>query len=207
MIPPRAQVLVAQALLPVRLSPSHGLLRAQFAALAPGGLLDFLTWRLFGSLPRNALAGVSNLRSNPVRRFLAAERLLDRVQTGPRSLADPQIAGLVEKTLRRGEQLNQYELQAWVVMPNHVHVLLAPRSPLESITRGIKGVTGREANAILGRIGKPFWQDESFDRWVRNPAEFERVRSYIQNNPVRAGLARRPEDWRWSSAGKRGAGA
>ena len=48
--------------------------------------------------------------------------------------------------------------------------------------------------------GKHFWQDESFDHWVRTPAEFNRIRSYIEGNPVSAGLASRPEGWPWSSA-------
>ena len=172
----------------------------------PDGRSIFITWRLFGSLPRNALAGIMNLHQNSARRFLATQAVLDRTLSGPRWLVDPVIAGLVEKTFRRGEELGQYELQSWVVMPNHVHIVLAPATSLKVITGSIKGVTARQANAILGRVGKPFWQDESFDRWVRNSAEFERVRSYIENNPVRAGLVKTSEDWRWSSAAKISAG-
>jgi len=91
-------------------------------------------------------------------------------------------------------------------MPNHVHVLMEPRAPLAKITAVMKGVAARDGNATLGRTGKPFWQDESFDHWVRNSAEFERIRHYIEHNPVSAGLARRPEDWIWSSASKQKAG-
>jgi putative transposase len=53
-------------------------------------------------------------------------------------------------------------------MANHVHVLFEPRVTVARIMGGIKGVTAREANRILGRIGQPFWQDESFDHWIRN---------------------------------------
>ena len=106
------------------------------------------------------------------------------------------------KALQRGEELNRFVLRSWVVMPNHVHVLLQPAGRVQAITKGIKGITAKEANTILGRVGKPFWQDESFDHWVRNSAQFERVRSYIENNPVKAGLARRQDEWRWSSAYK-----
>jgi hypothetical protein len=52
----------------------------------------------------------------------------------------------------------------------------------------------------LNRTGAPFWQDESFDHWIRDPAEAVRIRSYIERNPVVAGLAKRAEDWPWSSA-------
>jgi REP element-mobilizing transposase RayT len=96
--------------------------------------------------------------------------------------------------------LGHYNLDAYVVMPNHVHVLLEPLVPLARITGGIKGVSARDANAALRRVGKPFWEDESFDHWVRDEAEFERIRCYIERNPVSAGLVERPEDWPWSSA-------
>jgi REP-associated tyrosine transposase len=79
-----------------------------------------------------------------------------------------------------------------------------PIAPLSQITNGVKGVSARDANRILGRVGKKFWQDESFDHWVRNAKQFDRIRAYIEWNPVAAGLVRRPEDWRWSSARKQG---
>ncbi len=84
---------------------------------------------------------------------------------------------------------------------NHVHVLLDAHLPLAKISGVIKGVAARDINGSLGRSGKPLWQDESFDHWVRNSAEFERIRYYIEWNPVHASLVARPEDWKWSSAG------
>jgi len=85
-------------------------------------------------------------------------------------------------------------------MPNHVHVLLEPKVPLPAITRWLKGSTARKANQILGRTGEAFWQEESFDHWIRNDSELNRIVRYIEYNPVTAGLARAPEEWRWSSA-------
>jgi REP element-mobilizing transposase RayT len=93
-----------------------------------------------------------------------------------------------------------FALRAYVLMANHVHVLLAPLSPIAQITQQIKGATAREANLILGRTGSRFWQDESFDHWIRNPEEWQRVKAYIERNPVAAGLVSKPEDWPWSSA-------
>ena len=81
-----------------------------------------------------------------------------------------------------------------------VHVLLDPLVPLEKLTGAIKGVSARDANARLGRTGKPFWQDESFDHWIRGPGQFARTQTYIENNPVKAGLVARAEDHPWSSA-------
>jgi REP element-mobilizing transposase RayT len=85
-------------------------------------------------------------------------------------------------------------------MPNHVHVLILPHVALPQITHWIKGTTAREANRLLGRTGELFWQDESFDHWVRNEREFHRIVAYIEENPVSAGLVATAEDWPWSSA-------
>jgi len=138
---------------------------------------------------------------NAGRSFVALDRALDRADVGPTWLRHPRVARSVVRCLRYGaEKLNFYKLYAFVVMPNHVHVLLEPKVPLARITHGIKGVSARLANRILGRSGRPFWQDESFDRWLRDEAEFRRTVRYIENNPVRAGLVQNPEDWPWSSA-------
>ena len=168
----------------------------------PEGRTIFLTWRLYGSLPAGFARHLRTLKEEPEKQFLAADRRLDGAATGPRWLSDPEIAACAECALVRGAELGHYTLHAYVVMPNHVHVLLDPKVPLRRITGGIKGVSAREANAILGRTGRPFWQDESFDRWIRDGAKFERARAYIEGNPVKAGLAARPEGWRWSSAHK-----
>jgi hypothetical protein len=60
--------------------------------------------------------------------------------------------------------------------------------------------TAREGNRILGLTGPPFWQDESYDRLVRDSREFARIARYIEMNPVQAGLAAQPEQFLWSSA-------
>jgi len=54
---------------------------------------------------------------------------------------------------------------------------------------------------MLAMTGTCFWQEESYDHRVRNEREFEKIRSYIEENPVRAGLAREANEYRWSSAG------
>jgi REP element-mobilizing transposase RayT len=125
---------------------------------------------------------------------------LDAAATGPRWLHDPKIPRRVEAAIRHGAGLGQYALHAYVVMPNHVHLLLEPLAPLRKITRGIKGVSAREANHLLRREGEAFWQGESFDHWVRNSAQLERIRTYIEQNPVKARLVATAEDWPWSSA-------
>jgi len=86
-------------------------------------------------------------------------------------------------------------------MPNHLHLLVTPAVALPKLTKSLKGITAKRANKMLGMTGHPFWQEESYDHTVRHEREFERIRRYIEENPVRAGLARQPSEYRWSSAG------
>lgn len=160
----------------------------------------FITWRLFGSLPRRTLSA-SLKESNPGKKFLFLDRQLDRASYGPTWLKNGDLAKIVVDCLNHGtEQLNLYRLSAYVVMSNHVHLLIWPKAELPRITKSIKGFTAREANRILQRTGNSFWQDECFDHAVRNEDEFYRIVKYIENNPVKARLVKRPEEWQWSSA-------
>ena len=162
----------------------------------------FLTWRLFGSLPKGFAEHLQKCGREPRKQFLHAERVLDAASTGPLWLQKRDLAACVVRALERGAQLGCFALRSYVVMPNHVHALLEPFVPLSRITNGIKGASAREANGMLGRTGMPFWQDESFDRWIRDSGEFARVKTYIENNPVKARLCAKPEDWPSSSARK-----
>jgi REP element-mobilizing transposase RayT len=96
-------------------------------------------------------------------------------------------------------KLGHFELHAYVVMPNHVHLLVTPAVALPRLTRSLKGITSKRANAILSLTGAPFWQDESYDHSVRR-GQFEKIRGYIEENPVRAGLVRDAGEFLWSSA-------
>src|SRR5262249_35749071 len=117
---------------------------------------------------------------------------------------DPRIAGIVVEAIRHGaEVLNHYLLHAWVVMPNHVHILITPKVPIPILMKSLKSITAKRANEILGQTGNPFWQEESFDRNVRDRDEFFRIRNYIEMNPVRAGLVCAPDQYDSSSAAGR----
>jgi len=162
----------------------------------------FVTWRLYDSLPKGFSEHLRKWSDEPGKQFLNAERLLDAASSGPRWLNDPEIACTTRRAIERGAELGHYDLRAYVIMPNHVHVLLDPLTPLDKLTKGIKGVSARNANTKLGRVGNPFWQDESFDHWIRSPGEFASVQTYIESNPVKARLCANPQDWHWSSAHK-----
>jgi REP element-mobilizing transposase RayT len=174
----------------------------------PEGVPIFLTWRLFGSLPtstkdtaRISYATIPPSNISPGRKFKKIDAILDKATCGPFWLKDSTVARCVKDAMHFGsEKLNFYALHAFVIMPNHVHLLITPIVPLSRITNGLKGVTARDANAILHRTSQHFWQDESFDHGVRTPAQFDRIRNYIESNPVSAGLVTSPGSWPWSSA-------
>jgi putative transposase len=160
----------------------------------------FLTWRLWGSLPARAVS--ADTYPSPGHAFVATDRVLDHCHSGSRWLEQAAIADLIAETIQAGEgERHFYELAGWVLMPNHVHLLILPKVPVPVIMRWLKGSTARRAKLLLGRTGQPFWQDESFDHWVRNNTEFDRIVQYIQENPVAAGLVSSAELWPWSSAG------
>ena len=93
-----------------------------------------------------------------------------------------------------------YHLHNFVVMPNHVHILITPQVPVSTLMQSLKRYTARAGNQVLHLTGQSFWQDESYDRLVRDQAEFARIAHYIEDNPVTAGLATAPEQFPWSSA-------
>ena len=116
-------------------------------------------------------------------------------------LRQPDIARILVDSIRKGVELGHYELGAYVVMANHVHLLVRPRIAPARLLKSLKGATAPEANRLLGRTGEPFWQKESYDHCVQNDREFEKIRMYIETNPVKAGLVRNSQDYPWSSAG------
>jgi putative transposase len=164
----------------------------------PPGMDIFITWRLHGSFSVQVRPPAETDSSGKA--FVSYDRALDKAQTGPLWLKNPHVAETLLFALREAQRRKLCELRAYAVMANHFHVLLAPGAPLQRITQQIKGASAREANLILGRTGAPFWQHESFDHWVRNPGEWQKIPTYIERNPVAAGLVLKPEDWPWSSA-------
>jgi len=161
----------------------------------------FLTWHLHGSLPHARYPPPGKLTAGEA--FVWMDRYLDTTRVGPLFLKQPAVAKIVADTIRyAASTLNFYDLDAFVVMANHVHMLVTPKVEPPRFMKSIKNYSARKANLELGRTGQTFWQSESYDHWVRDGRELERIRLYIENNPVKAGLVKRPEQFRWSSAYK-----
>ena len=132
-------------------------------------------------------------------KFAAMDRLLDRLSTGPRWLAGDGVAQAVIGCLKRSEQAGFCELGDWVIMPNHVHLIVRPHVELPRWVSGLKRESAVEANRVLDRIGS-FWAHGYHDRLIRDRDEEFRIRRYIDNNPVKAGLCSDPADWPYGSA-------
>ncbi len=106
-------------------------------------------------------------------------------------MGDPRIADIVAGALVHFDQ-SRYLLFAWSVMPNHVHVVFDAYERVDRILHSWKSYSAKWANHLVSHEGE-FWQEDYFDRTVRDQKEFERRVLYVAENPVKAGLT----DWRW----------
>ncbi len=141
--------------------------------------------------------------------FVRQEQWLDH-EPANRALEAGQLAQEVVDSMYHFAA-ERYDLFAYVVMPRHFHWLFQPRpewvatidavtrTPRDRILYSLKRFTANACNRIRGIQGT-FWQQESFDHWVRDSDEMERIIHYIEQNPVKAGLVRTPEDWEFGSA-------
>jgi len=164
----------------------------------------FVTWRLRDSLPKAKLDQWKEereiwvrLHPEPWDEKIEAEyherfswQIDDWLDQGSGScvLKDPANAKIVADALRHFDG-ERYELASFVVMPNHVHVLFRPlgKHALPEILKSWKGFTAREINRRMGKAGE-LWQDEYWDRLIRNERHFFKVAEYIRENPVKAKL-------------------
>jgi REP element-mobilizing transposase RayT len=173
--------------------------RRRLPHLYESGRSIFVTWRLHDSLPPNRAFPTAAMTSGQA--FAAMDRLLDETRTGAFYLRQPAVADMIVEAIEyNAAVLRHFLLHAFVVMPNHVHLLATPCVSLPKLMRSLKGITAKRANAMLGLTGSSFWQEESYDHVVRNEREFQRVMRYIEENPVRAGIVKEAGEYRWSSA-------
>lgn len=145
---------------------------------------DFETWRKNNPQPWNA-EQQRNYNRNWGQRL---EAWLD-AGTGECFLRDAKVRDSVKRRILFFDG-SRYDVLSFVIMPNHVHLLIHPKDgfSLSEIMNGIKGVSARESNKNLERTGQPFWQDESYDHIVRSTEQFLHYICYIADNPQKAKL-------------------
>ena len=179
------------------------------------GTIQSLTFRLFDSVPvemisawKSELALTGDEKTDDPRCADIRKRIENYADQGHGAcwLRDERIARQVEEALFHFDGA-RYRLLAWVVMPNHVHVLIEtlPGSPLADVIHSWKSYTAKQANKTLERTGA-FWMPDYFDRYIRDEPHLVAVTNYIEQNPVKAGLVRSAGDWQWSSASVKTAG-
>ncbi len=187
-------------------SPYH---RTHLPHVEAGAVPQHICFRLADSLPRSLLQQWEDeLRRLPEtrqrnERRQRIEAALDQGH-GACRLNHPEIAALVRDALRYFDG-DRYHLHGWVIMPNHVHVLVTLQGDhaLSGVVHSWKSYTAQRANDILGRNGA-FWHVDYFDRFMRDEKHFATTLDYIHWNPVKAGLCAEPGDWRWSSSREQG---
>jgi putative transposase len=160
-------------------------------------LLQHVVFRTNGSLPKFVLDQIQSVNSQTGRAMM--DSALDHSPDGS-TFSEPEFANIMQDSLLYFDG-KRYDLQAWCVMPNHVHVVVIVYSDalLSKVVQSWKQATARQVNRILGRTGHVFALDY-FDRFVRNLPQAERLIHYVEANPVKAGLCATAHDWRWSSA-------
>jgi REP element-mobilizing transposase RayT len=92
---------------------------------------------------------------------------------------------------------------AFCVMPEHMHLFLAPRQPftLPQVMQSIKGYSSRLINLDRGSSG-PLWQPRYYDRIIRGERQLRETIDYIEQNPMKEGLSEDPPSYPYSSAGR-----
>jgi len=112
----------------------------------------------------------------------------------------PEVRQIILEACRQFDE-TKYRLWAAVVMPDHVHLLLTPKEKVEGkyyslaeILHSLKSFTSTRINRLLNRQG-PLWQEDYFNRIVRDEAELLEKWNYIRNNPVKKELCHYPEEW------------
>ena len=168
--------------------------------------LQMVTFRLYDSIPKAIL--------NKWKENVIAESNIDVINKLQNQIMEYDdngygccflkifsIARLSEYTLLRDDG-SEYDLIRWCIMPNHIHTLINVKQghTVYGIVQKWKPVIAHKANTILNRHGR-FWMPEYHDRYIRDDNHLSKAVQYIDNNPVKAGLAQLPTDWRWSSAG------
>ena len=171
--------------------------RGYLPHLKAAGGTYFVTFRLADSLPATVLRQLEEIPEK--QRSKKIEEYLDAAH-GECWLGKPEIADMLKQVLLKFHR-ERYQLHSWAIMPNHVHMLIEPIAgkSLSEILQGIKSVSAHEANKLLGRE-QEFWQKESYDHLIRDDADRARCVDYIAQNPVKVGLAKTAEEFRFSSA-------
>ncbi|MFT3742385.1 MAG: transposase [Gammaproteobacteria bacterium] len=165
----------------------------------PGYGYQMITYRLADALPRHVVQEIFNNKTHEKHKLSDVEKYLDR-HYGSCILSKPEIAQIVIDNWHWFDE-QRYKLHAFVVMPNHVHLLIRvfEGNALSHIIHGWKSYTANRIKQFV-RAPTTIWQADYWDRFIRDQDHFNRVVEYIHYNPVKAGICEKPSYWPYSSA-------
>jgi putative transposase len=191
--------------------------------IQPLGGTFFVTYNLYGSIPNEIIAQwrvETNTQKEVIMKnsqdisgdldklarldFAKKDKFLDTYTGGNHYLKSETLAKIVADTLHYWDG-KRLELYAYTIMSNHVHTVfrlfdkyeIAKPFYLEQIMHSIKLYSASQCNKLIGIEGQ-FWQEESYDRLIRDNEEMKRILQYTVYNPVKAGLCANPKDWKWT---------
>ena len=207
--------------------------RRNLPHIHPKNATFFITFLLAGAIP---LSVIKNIQQEKIKQFKILkqkfpsgklsikmynisikafdkiDKYLDTNSRGPTWLSEKALSQIVADKMHEIDGI-RYELIAYTIMCNHVHLLInttgfntstsmkkfgkTKNYPLADSMRLLKGSTSRACNNTLGRKGA-FWHHESYDHFVRNEEELNRIVKYIVNNPIKAGLVDDWQDWKFT---------
>ncbi len=194
--------------------------RRNLPHLQPKDALIFITYRLAFDLPQDTILKLADIRRlydsklvkvNELEKlrlkrtcnkylFEIEDNYIDSSKNTPLWLQNDDVAQIVINSLRFNDR-KLYELHLVMIMPNHIHMIIKPLNKLEKpvslakIMKDHKSFTANEANKILQRSGQ-FWFHENYDHYIRNDEDYHRIKEYILNNPVKAGLIDHYGNWK-----------
>jgi REP element-mobilizing transposase RayT len=169
----------------------------------PGASLQFVTYRLADALPADVVATLQAAESKDAKHSEHIDGVLDRGYGS--CVLRGEHADLVIENWRHFDG-RDYRLHAFVVMPNHVHILvdIVGSMNLSRIVQRWKSFTSKQllarATVRAAFPDRRLWQPEYWDRFIRNEAHYRATVDYIAQNPVKAGLTPTAQAWPWSHA-------
>jgi len=181
----------------------------------------FITWRIAFTLPDNILRELAEKRNQhfkdiktispeeeniyrnefALRHFAHFDNWIDKFEGCKYNLCIEPLTSIITDTLKYNDN-RKYTISCYCIMPNHVHLIIKPLYKndkeyyaLDEIMHAIKNYSAHKINKAVENKGH-FWQNESYDRIIRDYIEYLKTVEYVVSNPVKAGLVDKWEDWK-----------
>ena len=187
--------------------------------IQPKGELFFVTWTVKNAIPAKKRLILQNEYLKKTEKitdkkkldienkiyFKKYDDLLHNEKKGNHYLKNERLSKIVADAIHFWDE-KRIELISYCIMSNHVHLILkmfnvdenGKELYLRTVLESMKKYSAKQCNLIINNTGNKFWHYESFDRQIRDRDELHRIISYTLDNPLKAGLCKNREDWKFS---------